>query len=336
MSDDYLWDKSGKPDPEVQRLEQVLGELRHEGEPPPFRAPAVRPTRRPWIPALAAAAGMLIVAGAWWGVRLVQPPKSRWVVVALEGSPRVGAASLVERGTIAVGQWLVTDSTSRARIRVGAIGEVDVDPNTRIRLVRAQADEHRLALQRGTVHAAVLARPRLFFIETPAGVAVDLGCAYTLHVDETGVGELVVTAGWVAYERGGRESVIPRGAMCVTRPRVGPGTPFFGDALPGFKAALARLDFERLSEADLTMVLTTVVAQARPRDALTLWHLLTRVPVPDRDLVYDALAALVPPPAGVTREKAVAGDRATLDLWWDQLGFGDSQSWRKWKAKGPG
>jgi hypothetical protein len=152
-------------------------------------------------------------------------------------------------------------------------------------------------------------------------------------VDEYGEGALLVTAGWVAYERGGRESVIPRGAMCVTRPREGPGTPFFGDASPEFKAALARLDFEPVPEADHAIALSRVVSQARPRDALTLWHLLTRVPAQDRDLVYDALAALVPPPPGVMREGAIGGDRHMLDLWWDQLGFGDSQSWRKWKAK---
>ena len=30
MSDDYLWDRSGPPDPDVQRLEELLSPLRHE------------------------------------------------------------------------------------------------------------------------------------------------------------------------------------------------------------------------------------------------------------------------------------------------------------------
>ena len=30
MSDDYLWDKKGEPDPEIERLEGALGSLRHE------------------------------------------------------------------------------------------------------------------------------------------------------------------------------------------------------------------------------------------------------------------------------------------------------------------
>jgi hypothetical protein len=29
MNDDYLWDCSGEPDPEVQKLEKTLGRYRH-------------------------------------------------------------------------------------------------------------------------------------------------------------------------------------------------------------------------------------------------------------------------------------------------------------------
>ena len=30
MNDDYLWDKTGEPDPEIQQLENILGELRYQ------------------------------------------------------------------------------------------------------------------------------------------------------------------------------------------------------------------------------------------------------------------------------------------------------------------
>src|ERR1039458_5028797 len=49
--------------------------------------------------------------------------------------------------------------------------------------------------------------------------------------------------------------------------------------------------------------------------------------------VYDALAALVPPPAGVTREGILHGDRRMLDRWWDQLGLGDTGWWRHLQGK---
>jgi len=40
----------------------------------------------------------------------------------------------------------------------------------------------------------------------------------------------------------GHESFIPAGAACATRPKVGPGTPYFEDASARFRAASTRLD----------------------------------------------------------------------------------------------
>ena len=42
---------------------------------------------------------------------------------------------------------------------------------------------------------------------------------------------------------------------------------------------------------------------------MTLWHLLTRGTPEERARVYDRLAALAPPPEGVTREQILAGNR---------------------------
>ena len=33
MKEDYLWDKTGDPDPEIQQLEEILGTLRYEPKP---------------------------------------------------------------------------------------------------------------------------------------------------------------------------------------------------------------------------------------------------------------------------------------------------------------
>ena len=44
MSDEYLWDRSGPPDPQIQELEQTLGMLRYKSR--PFEVPAVVPTQQ--------------------------------------------------------------------------------------------------------------------------------------------------------------------------------------------------------------------------------------------------------------------------------------------------
>lgn len=81
MNDDYLWDKSGEPDPQTQHLEEILGTLRYQ--PKPLRLTS----RRNYLPLLAIAATVvvaLLTTGVWLqtqtseasipAVAIAQPP----------------------------------------------------------------------------------------------------------------------------------------------------------------------------------------------------------------------------------------------------------------------
>ena len=238
-----------------------------------------------------------------------------WAVARVEGAPKVGESRIEGNGRIAVGEWLETDNQSRAKINVADIGQVDIGPNSRVRLVGTRSTEHRLALERGRLHAMINAPPRLFVVETPSATAIDLGCSYTLEVDAAGRSRLHVMSGWVALERKGLESIVPAGAVCVTEPGKGLGTPYFDDASPRFRAALTRLDFQNGGAKALDIIL----AEAREYDTLTLWHLFARVRAAERGRVYDRMAALIAPPQGVTRAGVLKLDKGMLDLWKQEL-----------------
>jgi Putative zinc-finger/FecR protein len=329
------------------RLSSDLGsarapaELWHEmeeavwGAAAPRRRPA--PARRPFTIALAGAALVaLSLAGFWFYPRAPRlEPGPALDVTRIEGAPRIGSKTVGEVEKLRVGEWLVTDDSSRAEIRVGEIGQVQIDPGSRVRLVEAKTDEHRLALARGKMQAFIWAPPRQFYVDTPSAVAVDLGCAYTLEVGEDGQGLLNVIAGWVAFEWQGRETFVPAMAMCVTRPRFGPGTPYFSDASEDFQNALALFDVADSGSDARSNALQTALAKSRKRDALTLWHLLARADGDDRLRVYNRLAELIPPPAQVTPDAVTRLDRAALDLWWEKLELGSAEWWRIWKGPIP-
>ena len=190
---------------------------------------------------------------------------------------------------------------------------MEVYSNSRVRLIRTRKSEHRIALARGSLHARINAPPKLFFVDTPSAVAVDLGCAYTLSVDDTGVTRLHVDGGWVMLVHNGRESMVPLDAVCVTQPGIGPGTPYFEDASPRFLQALTRFDFEKGTDD----VLRIVLAEARKRDTITLINLLHWAGAggEQRSRVYDRLAELVPPPAGVTKPGVMKFDQKMLEEW---------------------
>ena len=275
------------------------------------------PARRfQFLKPLAIAATLVLFIGA--GLYLLLPRRvdnrSGWQVARLGGTPRIGSESVSDKSRLGIGQWLETDADSRAKLAVANIGNVEIDPNTRVRLLQTSNTEHRLELARGRLSARISAPPKLFFVNTPSGVAEDMGCAYTLEVDDAGNSLLRVTTGWVSMQLNGRESAVPAGAACATRTGFGPGTPYFEDATDKLRSALTKVDFNRDHAA-----LETVLTEARQRDAMTLWYLLSRVEPSDRPSVYARLAFLVPPPKGTTRQGLLSLDREMLDRWREEI-----------------
>jgi hypothetical protein len=317
MNEDYLWDKSGEPDPEIQRLENLLAPLRHKLD----KTPVLSFPKRPRIPyLLAIAASLLVLCGAGWVAW--QRTRPAWQVATVSGTPSLKR--------LAKGESISTDWKSQARLNLNDVGEVEVEPNTRLSVLAIRPDEQRLALERGAIHALIWAPPGRFIVNTPSAQTVDLGCQYTLKVDADGVGLVEVSVGWVAFENDGHESFIPAGAACVTRPGKGPGVPYYQDASGELIDALQRFN----ASADQPSI-AVILAQARRRDAISLWHLLRRVQPEDRGRVYDRLAQSIAVPAGVTREGVLAANPQMIDSLWNTLDLGDTSWWRMWKSHGP-
>ena len=112
MNDNYLWDGSGEPNPEIQRLENALGRFRHNRPAPDFRAltqatltlPAPRRVRISFIAAFAglAAAALLAVGVVEYenSLHRTSISQSAWNVSTKEGVPRIGANMIGINGQI--------------------------------------------------------------------------------------------------------------------------------------------------------------------------------------------------------------------------------------------
>jgi hypothetical protein len=331
--EEYLWDGSGPPDQDVQRLEQLLGRFRHSQ---PLRE--LPELRRTWweglwwsgpfrAAAFATAAAVLLILFGPWTIRRVAQPGEAWSARAITGTAHLNGRPLAGNDEFRSGGLLETGSNSQAEVRIGLMGRITVLPDTRLRRVEARSGRYRMALERGKISARTLAPPFTFVVDTPGATAYDLGCAFTLESDDRGAGLLRVTSGWVQLEFDDRQALIPAGAVSKLQPQAAPGTPYFEDASEAFRNALWRVDFERETPEARAVTLAELLATARERDVYSLMELLKYMQGPERRRVLDRALELLPPPRGVTRAGLLRGEEPMMNAWRKQLGLGEVKRW---------
>ncbi|MEM7309401.1 MAG: FecR domain-containing protein [Planctomycetota bacterium] len=303
----YLVDREGPADPEVERLEGLLGRyrlrpepLRLPDDPPAAERPGFLVPPRAIQVALAAAAGFVALLLV---LRGLTPAGDGYVVRGLAG---------VEH--LARGRWLETGA-ERAWIEVGEIGEVRLEPGARVRLDDDGREESSLYLERGSLHATILAAPGAFQIDTPAGLSIDLGCLYRLEVDDDDVSHLEVEAGQVAFEAAGAKVFVPQGYATFARPGRGPVAPLAILVDPDVERLVRRV--ERAADASAADVRSV----GELDDAVVLYHLLRAPASAVREAALEALLRTEELPEGLTRED-VLSDEASWLAWHDEL------SWR--------
>ena len=113
MNDDYLWDKTGQPDPEIQQLEEILGTLRYQPR------PLALPHKRNYVPLLAIAASLLLalLAGGIWLRMRNEAPKNQAKVESPTPAPRQDVTPVLPEKKSAVNPSPVVANNNRRRHR---------------------------------------------------------------------------------------------------------------------------------------------------------------------------------------------------------------------------
>jgi len=327
FGDDYLWNRSGPVDPQVEQLERLLSPyaLRDTVQVP--AAGVMATPRKRWLRAMALAAvlGCLMLGGyGWYWQRLQWPEGGGWDTALVAGQAMLDGRSLRDaNAALQPGSVIETDAKGVAKIDVARIGEVVLGNDSRLRLVQTGAGRHRVQLDRGTLWARIWAPPGSFGVGVPSGDAYDLGCEFMISIDAAGNGELQVRSGWVQFEQANVEVLVPQGAQVALHALRAPGTPHARDAAPAFVMALQEIDAKQgLQVADAERRL---LEASRPQDAITLVSLLARYPSMRTGAVFDRAAMLLPP--GVTREALATQGPHALEPWWRALPYPPMKRW---------
>lgn len=149
MSDDYLWDKSGETDPQIEELEQLLGNLRYRRPARDLPLPKITPARptRSFMPVFAIAATVLLavaVAGAWFvlgvGVR-----EERAGISALNAEPGRAKDWLSPSSLSAIEARSTGEATAREHSFAATSGTHAIKPRRSPALKRRESPEGQLA-----------------------------------------------------------------------------------------------------------------------------------------------------------------------------------------------
>jgi len=156
MKDDYLWDRSGQPDPEIQQLEDILGELRYQPRTLEISR-GVQTGRNRYLAIAAAVALALLGLGLWLGIQRQSPTD---VIV---GKPQ---ESKKESSGIAAAPPIDEKKLSNlsAKNHTPAAVEVNTDPQPRYRAPNTRRPRHTVTTPRMTaeeIAEARLAKDRL-------------------------------------------------------------------------------------------------------------------------------------------------------------------------------
>lgn len=263
---DYLFDKQGTPDAEVEALERLFAPLAHDGRPLPdfaLRATDARP--RPVLRLAPFVAAALLLAALLFA--LLRDGETDPEVVLARGEPaRTVAATSAPRRVVAEGL---------AEFELAAGGELRVDAYDDAAL--------RVHLARGEVKASI-ATP--FAKGVPSvHVASELvaleaswiaPCAFRFALEADGRAILRVDSGEVLAVRGTRRLVVPAGAS-LTMDRAGVGWPLFDDCSDELRKAaeLAAVYESKVGpEIQGKAAYGLVATASTPRDTLVLWNLL--------------------------------------------------------------
>jgi hypothetical protein len=327
---DPLWNPQQPGDDELQHLQNLLAPYsagaRGLNAPPPLAHPGTQ-RRRHWQRLLVASAAVLIAGVALAGYL-------GWRLDWREGQAWTVRADAAEPTRIAPGQWLHTDSGQLLDIEVARIGRLAVSPDSSLRLLETRRGHHRLALEHGHLRARIWAPPGWFGISSGEAELIDLGCDFDIWKQSDGSGRVLVRSGWVAYEIGAEEILVPAGyQMRFEADRA--YTPLRPEADREFQSTMIALDLALRESVAISANVESSAARLAElgdeRDGFSLLSLLTRYPALARTALYPRLMQSQRLVASEAHRRAwIAGDVAAINQGWSTLPRQPKAWWWNW------
>jgi hypothetical protein len=234
-----------------------------------------------------------------------------WDVKKLTGDNESYSESF---GKLASDAELQNNTSSKLHVSIPDIGNILLEPAARIKRVKAD----QIQLYQGTIFVRKEFAEKFFSVLVPGAEVKDffLGGSYKLTVEGSKNSLLEVSDGWVSVNKAGKEAIVLPKYSCRVLADSGLGIPIAAASSPEFKNAIDNYAFSSSGNEEF---LLSAVSQATVYDALSLWNLIGRVYLQQREMVVSALFNVVEPPLNVNYEGIKTLDKNMMQRYLEEI-----------------
>jgi hypothetical protein len=185
---------------------------------------------------------------------------------------------------LSVDDFVETGLRDRFEVLVPQLGSILLEPNTKIQ----RLSKNSIRLLKGEITAIKSGAENFLKIEVPGANVQDyfLGGRFKLKVSDANHTELTVMDGWVSVNHEKTESIVLPNHICEIKADLGIGLPYNKYSPNDFIDAVNNYCFTSLGSEDAMIIL---LSKSSSLDAVTLWNLMFRTNLRQREIVMFTL-----------------------------------------------
>ena len=194
-------------------------------------------------------------------------------------------------------EFAESGSSNRLEVIIPDVGKILLEPNTKIQRLSLNS----FLLLKGEITAIKEGAKEFLNVLVPGANIKDyfLGGQYKLSPSNSNIAKLEVIDGWVSVNQGILESRVLPNHYCEVKADSGMGLPYITSSSNEFISAVNRYCFSNNGSEEY---LISLLSKANASNAVTLWNLISRTNLKQREIVMFTIFNLIGQPIDVTDE----------------------------------
>jgi hypothetical protein len=182
-------------------------------------------------------------------------------------------------------------------VTIPEVGNILLEPSTKIQKLSSNS----FLLLKGEITANKEGAKEFLNVLVPGANIKDyfLGGQYKLSLSNSNITKLEVYDGWVSVNQGNLESRVLPNHICEVTADSGMGLPYITSSSDEFISAVNRYSFSNNGSEEN---LISLLSKANASNAVTLWNLISRTNLKQREIVMFTIFNLIGQPTEVTDE----------------------------------